>query len=56
MARRFEWNDRKAELNLSKHGIGFEEAVEIFNDPFAVDEITIENGEFRWLTIGTSKG
>jgi hypothetical protein len=29
---KFEWDSRKARSNLSKHGIGFEEASTIFGD------------------------
>lgn len=29
----FEWDDEKAQGNLKKHGVGFEEAATIFNDP-----------------------
>jgi uncharacterized DUF497 family protein len=31
---RFEWDDNKAESNLLKHGIIFEEAVTVFADPY----------------------
>ena len=37
----FEWDSKKAAHNLRKHGIGFEEARTVFNDPLArifVDE------------------
>lgn len=30
----FEWSRRKAQLNLKKHGVPFEEAAEAFFDPF----------------------
>ncbi|NES68463.1 MAG: BrnT family toxin [Okeania sp. SIO2D1] len=30
----FEWDSNKAESNLEKHGISFEEATEAFFDPF----------------------
>ena len=30
----FEWDDDKAESNIRKHGVTFEEAVEVFFDPF----------------------
>ena len=33
----FEWNDRKALTNLAKHGVSFETARKVFEDPFAVD-------------------
>ena len=32
----FEWNEKKASSNLSKHGVSFEEASEAFDDPFAL--------------------
>jgi uncharacterized protein len=28
----FEWNPDKAAINLSKHGISFQEAATVFND------------------------
>ena len=31
--RHFEWDDEKAEANWRKHGIRFEKATEVFNDP-----------------------
>ena len=30
----FEWDSRKAEANLAKHGVSFETACEAFFDPF----------------------
>ncbi len=30
----FEWDSNKATINLRKHGIRFEEATEVFFDPF----------------------
>jgi uncharacterized protein len=29
----FEWDDEKADSNLKKHGVSFEEGATIFNDP-----------------------
>ena len=31
----FEWDRRKARLNLTKHGVTFEEATRVFVDPLA---------------------
>jgi uncharacterized DUF497 family protein len=31
---RFEWDERKAQSNLRKHGVTFEEAVTVFADPY----------------------
>ncbi len=33
----FEWDQKKAKSNLSKHGVSFEEAKTVFNDPLYVD-------------------
>jgi uncharacterized DUF497 family protein len=30
----FEWDDQKAQLNIANHGVTFEEAAEVFFDPF----------------------
>jgi uncharacterized DUF497 family protein len=50
---RFEWDDAKDRLNRRKHGIGFETAAHVFDDPCAlmVQDRT-ENGEERWQAIG----
>ena len=54
---RFEWDDTKNRTNLRKHGITFEQAVEVFDDP---DHATVFGGfeafEERWLTYGISDG
>jgi uncharacterized DUF497 family protein len=31
----FEWDPDKAESNLRKHGVSFDEASTVFGDPFA---------------------
>jgi uncharacterized DUF497 family protein len=31
----FEWDDKKASVNLTKHGVGFDEAETVFADPLA---------------------
>lgn len=36
MTQRFEWDESKAALNLRKHGVSFEEAASVFNDPLAI--------------------
>lgn len=53
MERYFEWDDKKAESNFRKHGIRFEEAALVFDDPFAMSkQDRIENGQSRWQTVG----
>lgn len=53
----FEWNDAKAERNLRKHGVSFEEACTVFDDPFGVthEDNRKDYGERRYFTIGTTK-
>ena len=49
----FGWDPAKAEINLRKHGIAFEDAVQIFKDPLVITrQDRIENGEERWQSIG----
>ena len=50
----FEWDLRKNERNREKHGISFEEAQEIFGDPFHLSVIDLRFSYFeeRWITIG----
>lgn len=57
MERYFEWDNKKSQSNFRKHGIRFEEAAWVFDDPFAVSvQDRIENGEYRWQTIGRVGG
>ena len=49
----FSWDDTKNELNQRKHGIRFELAKLVFNDPLHLTrQDRIENGEQRWQTVG----
>ncbi|HSU83798.1 MAG TPA: BrnT family toxin [Thermoanaerobaculia bacterium] len=52
----FEWDDAKAASNLSKHGVSFEEALTVFDDPLAVifDDEDHSQGELREIIIGHS--
>jgi uncharacterized protein len=34
---RFEWDEEKAAINAAIHGVTFEEAREVFDDPRAVE-------------------
>ena len=53
----FEWDAQKASVNYKKHGILFEEATLVFDDPFAISiQDRFEKGEQRWQTIGTING
>ncbi|WP_273721903.1 MULTISPECIES: BrnT family toxin [unclassified Bartonella] len=54
---RFEWDETKARSNLRKHRVSFEIAARVFADPFAmVKQDRIENGEYRWQTLGLVDG
>ena len=50
---RFEWDLRKDKANREKHGISFELAQRVFDDP---DHLSLqdrhEGGEERWQTLG----
>lgn len=52
----FQWNKSKAALNLSKHGVSFEEACTVFDDPLShiVSDPDHSIEEFRWVITGTS--
>jgi uncharacterized DUF497 family protein len=53
----FEWDEAKARSNQRKHGVNFEDAILAFADPFAlVEQDRIEDGEFRWQTLGLAGG
>jgi len=50
----FEWNEGKAKNNIIKHGISFEEAAEVFFDPFYQTGDASVNIEERDFIIGYS--
>ena len=52
----FEWDKRKAKVNLKKHGISFEEARTIFFDEHAVQFFDPDQSEEedRFILLGAS--
>jgi len=50
----FEWDPDKADTNERRHGIRFEDACAVFNDPFHVWEDASDQGEERVGVIGLS--
>lgn len=50
----FEWDPRKAEINLRKHSVSFAEAGTIFGDELAitVPDPDRSDNEDRYITIG----
>jgi hypothetical protein len=53
----FEWDSAKATTNLSKHGVSFDEAKTVFDDPHYVDfyDPDHSDGEHRYIIIGQSQ-
>lgn len=52
----FEWDQKKEQANIDKHGVSFAEATTVFGDPL---ELTIHDpdhsiGEYRFLSVGMS--
>ena len=52
----YEWDEEKAELNRKKHGVGFDEAVTVFDDLFNIDFYDPKHSieEHRLLMVGES--
>ncbi len=49
----FEWDPTKARVNLAKHGVDFETACRVWDDPLHVIlPDRFEDGEERWHAIG----
>ena len=56
MSYQFEWDPARADANLKKHGVSFEEAVTAFADPFALNmsDPAHSADEERYLVLGQS--
>ena len=53
----FCWDDGKAALNLEKHGVSFEAATYVFDDPMRLEqEDVFAQGEYRNIVIGQVDG
>ncbi len=52
----YDWDKNKAVSNLSKHGVSFEEAKTVFDDPLFVDFYDPDHsfGEHRFILLGES--
>jgi uncharacterized DUF497 family protein len=54
---RFEWDDKKNASNLRKHGVDFDTASLVFDDPMHLPTLErVIEGEARWQTIGLADG
>ena len=58
MSAEFEWDDRKAADNFTRHGVSFATVCEVFDDPFAIERIDDRAGygEDRYAVIGMVDG
>jgi uncharacterized protein len=54
----FEWDKAKAEANLCIHGVSFDLAKTVFDDPFAIERLDDREGygEERFVIIGMTEG
>lgn len=52
----FEWDEDKAKKNFKKHGVSFEEAKMVFNDPFSITipDPMHSDDEQRFIDIGNT--
>jgi uncharacterized protein len=52
----FDWDENKAASNLFKHGVSFDEAKTVFDDPLYIDfyDPAHSDDEDRYLIVGES--
>ena len=53
---KFDWNPAKADINIKKHGVSFEESRSVFYDEFAIQFFDQDNSDVEdgFLMLGTS--
>lgn len=49
---RWQWDERKSQLNKQKHGLRFETAQSVFDDDLRLSRLDLYADEERWHTIG----
>lgn len=56
MGYNFEWDPKKAEANLKKHGVSFTESVTVFGDPLSMNMTDPDHSESeqRFIVLGMS--
>lgn len=55
----YEWDSDKNETNIKKHGLSFEEILDVFNDPFFIEKVDVEHStleEERLIGLGNING
>jgi uncharacterized DUF497 family protein len=55
LGQRFIWDSEKAATNLAKHGLAFEDACQVFFDPFLKLEDATTDDEQREAVIGLTE-
>ena len=52
----FEWDEKKADQNIRKHSVSFEEAATVFSDPFSITiyDPLHSKDEDRFVILGMS--
>jgi uncharacterized protein len=53
---RWTWDPKKGRTNLQTHGLSFETAQLVFEDPLALSRLDEASEEERWQTIGIVAG
>jgi hypothetical protein len=50
----FDWDSKKAAINLRKHGVSFHEAAMVFGDPLSITSHDPDHSvtEHRFITVG----
>jgi uncharacterized DUF497 family protein len=50
------WDPNKAQSNLIKHGVSFDQAASVLLDALALTVFDVQHSDFeeRWFTLGTS--
>ena len=53
----FDWDQNKAARNFARHGVSFDEAATVFDDPLYLDFFDPEHSdeEHRYIRVGCSK-
>jgi uncharacterized protein len=52
----FEWDERKNEINVDKHGFDFADANQVFDLPMVVELDERDDGEAQWIGTGILDG
>ncbi len=54
----FEWDEKKNQANIKKHGVDFRDACYVFADIYALNmpDTTHSDDEERWLLLGATLG